>query len=263
MTSPALRVLGWFLGACLGMTLASPSQGQITITASRQDPAIPRAYVGADIPKGLGVYMVMGCNAGASEASVFVDRVIHEVSQVAPVQDGAAVLYAAREHKGSTWKVAAYRIGGVAAMAAGGFASAGASTVLGQVAGGVGGAAGISTLLKGRASELARLDVPANWWTPDPTRIAALKPGQCMAPLLVALAGAPGPSIERTLISQAAIQGIGPIVNNSMDERPDQPRTHPVDLDPLAEVRAALELNPSPETERAWRERLAQIGAGQ
>jgi len=41
-------------------------------------------------------------------------------------------------------------------------------------------------------------------------------------------------------------------------------RTHPdVHDDPLYEVRAALESNPSEATERAWREKLAQIGASQ
>ena len=184
MTSPRRSASMWARAAWLCMALACPGWGQISITAFRQDPAIPRAYVGVDIPKGMGVYMVSTCNTGASEASVFVDRVVHELPGV---QDSAAVLYAARTHKSSTWKVAAYRIGGAVAMAAGGFASAGATTVLGQIAGGVGGAAGVSAMLSGRAADLARLDVPANWWTPDPTRTAALAPGQCMAPLLVAL----------------------------------------------------------------------------
>lgn len=175
--------------ALLAIFLSIPAFSQFSITASAQRPEVPSSYIGKPIPAGFTVYLVQACNESATDASIYVDRIAHELSQAAPLQDGGAVLYAARAVKESNWKVTALKAGGLIAMAAGGYASAGATTVLGQVAGGVGGAAGISALLKNRSEQLARLDVPANWWTPDSTRIAALHSGQCIQPLLMVLGG--------------------------------------------------------------------------
>jgi hypothetical protein len=205
------------------MALAGcPCWGQITVTLSPLHPSIPAAYLGKPLPKGLSVALANTCNDGAAQASVYVDRIAQAVSTVAAVQDGAAARYAAQAAKAGNWKVLGLSILEVALPIGAGVSFGAASSLLSKGLAAAGGAAVITERVKDRKAAEERLDLPANWWTPNPTLMASLAPGQCHT-MLLALAG---PLKQNTvpipLISQNGTQETAPKVELT--------RTHPDEL---------------------------------
>jgi len=204
-TLPALPAWGWSRLAIGILALGVTAQGQISITASRQDPAVPRAYVGADIPKSLAIYLTTACNQGDAPITFYRDRIAAEIAKLAPLQDGEAILYAARVKKSSGKRVALLSIGTMLVPVVGSaLAAAMAGSALTTGAAAAGGIPGIVSMLSGRREQLTRLDVPENWWTADPTRLVALQSGQCMEPMMLAL-GQPADANMHVLLQQAAV----------------------------------------------------------
>jgi len=305
MTSPLRSASRWSRAAWLGIVLAgSPAcWGQFSVTVSPLHPAIPAAYLGKPLPKGLSVALAVTCNGGPTSASIYVDRIAQAVSTLAPVQDGAAARHAAQSAKSGNWRVLGLTALEVVLPIGAGVGFGAATSVLTKGLAAAGGVAVITERVKDRKAALERLDLPANWWTPNPTLMASLAAGQCHT-MLLALAG----PLKQNTVEIAGLSTIPAADQKSFQSSPPTPlilnpalkalgllsqgavsyslrfdSAHPDELilaeaerdkyldpispganfDPLAEVRAALEANPSLETERAWREKIARIGAGQ
>ena len=191
MSSPLRSASGWSRVAQLGvLALATVTGcwGQFSVTLSPLHPSIPAAYLGKPLPKGLSVALANTCNEGGTSAAIYVDRIAQACSTVAAVQDGEAARYAAQAAKASNWKVLGLSILEVALPIGAGISFGAASSLLAKGLAAAGGAAVITERVRDRKAELGRLDLPANWWTPNPTLQTSLAPGQCY-PLLLAISG--------------------------------------------------------------------------
>lgn len=236
--------------ALLSLFLSIPGLAQFSVTISPQNGAIPAQYLGRPLPKGLVIALANTCNAGTQTSSVYVDRIAQAVATVAAVQDGNAAKYAAESVKANSFKVFGLALFEDGLLLLPGFGIARATTIVGKALASGGGAVIIAQRVKDRRTELATLSLPANWWTPNPTLTSTLQPGQCY-PILLALDGKPtsrevtipfGPPQAAAVLDKPALMSLS---------------------DPLAEVRTALETNPSPEAELRYREALKTIGAQQ
>jgi hypothetical protein len=157
------------------------------------------------------------CNDGAAQAPVYVDRIAQAVSTLAPVQDGAAAQYAAQAVKASNWKVLGLTALEFALPIGAGVSFGAASSLLTKGLAAAGGVAVITERVKDRRSALERLDLPANWWTPNPTLMASLAPGQCYT-MLLAINGP---------LKQNAVTIPAPAVSDAMPNLRSEIRTHP------------------------------------
>lgn len=280
---------------------ALPLFGQFTITASKLATEIARAPAGT-IPKSLSIFTVLTCNTSAQAASLFPDAAVQEIAKTHAVQDGLAVIYAAAQHKQSNWKVLGLSLVEIAIPAATGFGMARAATTTTRILAGLGGGVALQQNIANRKQELARLDVPDNWWTPGKAAVP-LEPGRCHSMLLTIAGEAPGVIPPLTLVVAIGTSGAAPSVTGSRSDlgkfafglaTPSAPPivTHPDPIayaqaqhdhtiingggretrysfqvddptDPLADARFQLENHPSPETERVYFERLKAIGAQQ
>ena len=205
------------------MALAGcPCWGQITVTLSPLHPSIPAAYLGKPLPRGLSVALAVTCNAGATSTSIYVDRIAQAVSTLAPVQDGAAARYAAQAVKASNWKVLGLTALEFALPIGAGVSFGAASSLLTKGLAAAGGVAVITERVKDRRSALERLDLPANWWTPNPTLMVSLAPGQCHTMLMAISGPLSRNTVTIPLISQNGIQETAPKIELT--------RTHPDEL---------------------------------
>ena len=161
------------------LLLAIPAlaAAQLSITYSRQEDAIPKAYIGT-VPKTIALYMATTCNDTAMEQRFFPDRVIQEAAKNGPVEDGAATLFAAQTYKASTLKAIGLDAARIIVMGASGYAAATSGNTLGTVAAALGGVSTITGFLSEQHQKAISLVPPANWWMPhQPERI--LKAGEC------------------------------------------------------------------------------------
>jgi len=224
MISPLRSASKWSRGVILGIALAgSPAcWGQFSVTLSPLHPSIPAAYLGKPLPKGLSVALANTCNDGAAQAPVYVDRIAQACSTVAAVQDGAAARYAAQAAKAGNWKVLGLSILEVALPIGAGVSFGAASSLLSKGLAAAGGAAVITERVKDRKAAEERLDLPANWWTPNPTLMVSLAPGQCYTMLLAINGPLKQNAVTIPLISQNGTQETAPKVELT--------RTHPDEL---------------------------------
>ena len=173
----------------------------LDVTYSRQADVIPAAYVGRAV-KGVAIYRAQACNTGAVEERFFPARIGFEASKVAPQQDPAAALFAAREYKSrSKLSVITGALIGIAPYAGLAMPLLGSLGVaIPDWAIGVGGGtAGITTALQRYNSQATHLEVPANWLMDGmPERI--LQPGQCEA-FMLALGGKPPPVFNTVMVA--------------------------------------------------------------
>lgn len=162
----------------------------LTTAYSRQADEVPKAYVGV-VPKDVAVYLASTCNDTTVEQRFFPDRVIQEAAKTAPIQDGAAILFAAQTYKNSTWKAVLYDITLTALpMASAGLAAVNIGSTLGKIVAATGGTAVLTSTLTTGKNKATLLSVPANWWQPhQPERV--LKAGECDFTLFSMSASAP------------------------------------------------------------------------
>ena len=232
MTSPFRSASGCGRGVILGVALAgSPAcWGQFSVTISPLHPSIPAAYIGKPLPKGLSVALANTCNEGAASAAIYVDRIAQACSTVAAVQDGAAARYAAQAAKAGNWKVLGLSILEVALPIGAGVSFGAASSLLSKGLAAAGGAAVITERIKDRKAAEERLDLPANWWAPNPTLQTSLAPGQCYTMLIaisgplkqntVTIAASPAPSADELLeLTWKNAQAVG---KESLTTHPDE-----------------------------------------
>jgi len=173
----------------------------LDVTYSRQADVIPAAYVGRAV-KGVAIYRAQACNTGTVEERFFPARIGFEASKVAPQQDPAAALFAAREYKsrsklsvitGALIEIAPYA--GLAMPLLGSLGVAIPDWAIGVG----GGTAGITTALQRYNSQATHLEVPANWLMDGmPERI--LQPGQCEA-FMLALGGKPPATFNTVMVA--------------------------------------------------------------
>jgi hypothetical protein len=212
MTSPALSAWGWFLGVCLGMVLASPSQGQISITANWQHPILGEQNLGDEIPEGLSAYEIQACNDGAELQSVSERWIVAQVGKQLAVQNGewieqAITLYRAK----GFWPT----IGRIAKRVGSTVAGAGAGVVTMNPLVGLATKEGIDYLADiGKDKE--KVVPPSHWWRDTGSTNQQIQPRDCGRPLIVAVADDGKEKVVRIqpLISQSVINDLGKNVNS-------------------------------------------------
>jgi len=221
--------------------LAVTAWGQFSITISVQNGAIPAAYLGKPLPAGLYVALTNTCNVGDAPSTVYVDRIAQAVATVAPVQDGAAAKFAAQQVKAGNGKVIALKTLEALLEFAPGAVFGSAGSIIGKTLAAAGGATVVAEKVKDARVAASTLEIPSNWWTPNPTLMASLNPGACY-PMLLALGGMPSANQVGIGATPIKVAVSAPVTHPQVDDGPDS-RTLQI---------------------AAWvREKSARIGAGQ